>query len=73
MRKYKSKIISKKCPDCGVLIHVHVDNDKEIKCSGCHVVWSVIRTNAGVDLSCRPGERLRPSSERSLTSWCVLA
>ncbi|WP_406657387.1 hypothetical protein V7O62_02210 [Methanolobus sp. ZRKC2] len=66
-RKLKSKIVSKKCPDCGVLIHVHVDN-KEIKCSGCKIVWEVHRKANGLDLFCKPGKRSRPN-DGTLTLW----
>jgi hypothetical protein len=73
MRKYRSKILSKKCPDCGVLIHVHIEKNKEIECSGCHIVWSVVQTLKGVDLYCKPGKRSRPSCESSLSSWGIVS
>ncbi|WP_406656164.1 hypothetical protein V7O62_09905 [Methanolobus sp. ZRKC2] len=68
-RKLKSKIVSKKCPDCGVLIHVHVDN-KEIKCSGCKIVWDVICRYDSLELYCKPGKRARPN-DGTLALWGV--
>lgn len=70
-RKLKSKIVAKKCPDCGVLIHVHIDN-KEIKCSGCKVVWSVIQKLDGLELYCKPGKRDRSKDDCPLTTWIYL-
>lgn len=73
MRKYRSKILAKKCPDCGVLIHVHIEKNKEIECSDCHTVWDVVPTAKGVNLYCMPGKRMRPSCECSLRSWGIVA
>lgn len=72
MRKFKSKIIAKKCPDCGVLIHLHIEKNKEIECSGCHTVWDVTSNAKGVDLYCKPGKRIRPLCGSSLSCWGVV-
>lgn len=65
MKEDKSKIIAKKCPDCGVLMHVDLIQDNNVRCSGCHVLWSVVPILKGVDLRCKPGKRARPSCECS--------